>query len=90
MTILEVLEERLATEKRDTSKMDQKDAEREEREAKFYKELFDLPYKQIASFVEFFLNHTPFATKRGVKGAEFDEVIVVLDDKGAKWDAILL
>ena len=29
--------------------------------------------------------HTPFATKHGVKGAEFDEVIVVLDDKGARW-----
>lgn len=85
MTMLEDLEARLTTLKRDTSKMDEKDAEREVRDSKFYTELFSLPYTQIASFVDFFLNHTPFATKHGVKGAEFDEVIVVLDDKGARW-----
>lgn len=85
ITIIEELVERLETPKRDTSDMDEKETEREERDAKFYRDLFNLPYKQVASFVDFFLNHTPFATKHGVKGAEFNEVIVVLDDRGAKW-----
>jgi len=65
--------------------MVEEDAEYERRDEKFYTELFNLPYKQVVSFVDFFLSHTPFATKHGVKGAEYDEVIVVLDDKGAKW-----
>jgi DNA helicase II / ATP-dependent DNA helicase PcrA len=85
VTLLEELEERLQSPKRDTSAMDEKETEREERDAKFYEDLFKLPYKQVAAFVDFFLRHTPFATKHGVKGAEFDEVIVVLDDKGARW-----
>ena len=84
-TLLEDLDERLKTLSRDTSKMVEEDAEYERRDEKFYTELFNLPYKQVVSFVDFFLSHTPFATKHGVKGAEYDEVIVVLDDKGAKW-----
>ena len=83
--ILEELQERLENPKRDTSKMDERDADREERDAKFYEDLLQLPYSQVASFVDFFLNHTPFATKHGVKGAEFDDVIVVLDDQRARW-----
>lgn len=52
---------------------------------KFYAALLDLPYSQVIAFVEFFLDHTPFATKHGVKGAEFPDVIVVLDDAGSNW-----
>ena len=51
----------------------------------FYAALLELPYTQVISFVEFFLDHTPFATKHGVKGAEFPDVIVVLDDAGSNW-----
>jgi DNA helicase II / ATP-dependent DNA helicase PcrA len=83
--ILEELEERLKTPKLDILEMDEKEAERETKDAEFYAGLFNLPYKQVASFVNFFLMHTPFATKHGVKGAEFNEVIVILDDKGARW-----
>jgi DNA helicase-2/ATP-dependent DNA helicase PcrA len=39
----------------------------------------------VSAFVEFFLDHTPFATKHGVKGAEYNDVLVILDDVGAKW-----
>lgn len=83
--LLEEIEQRLAMPKRDVALLDEKDADYEEKDAKFYQQLFQLPYKQVASFVDFFLNHTPFSTKHGVKGAEFDEVLVVLDDKGANW-----
>lgn len=59
--------------------------EREAKEAAFFEGLFALPYHQIAAFAEFFNEHTPFGTKHGAKGAEFDTVFVVLDDKGARW-----
>ncbi len=62
------------------------EVEREEKEKAFYDGLFALPYREIAAFTEFFLEHTPFATKHGVKGAEYDSVFVVLDDKGANWN----
>ena len=61
-------------------------AEREERDQVFYKALFALPYAQVAAYAAFFLQHTPFATKHGVKGAEFDTVLVILDDDGANWN----
>jgi len=83
--ILDELAERMDSPERDTSTMDEKDADREVRDAKFFQELLALPYSQVAAFTQFFFRHTPFATKHGVKGAEFDDVIVVLDDKGASW-----
>lgn len=52
---------------------------------KFYDELFALPYKQVTALCAFLDEHSPFSTKHGVKGAEFDTVFVVLDDKGAAW-----
>lgn len=59
--------------------------EREEGEKTLYEALFALPYREIIAFTDFFMEHTPFATKHGVKGAEFDAVFVVLDDRGANW-----
>lgn len=32
------------------------------------------------------MTNTPFATKHGVKGDEFETVLVVLDDSGAAWN----
>jgi DNA helicase II / ATP-dependent DNA helicase PcrA len=83
--LLDELSSRLETPMRDTSKMDVKESEREQADAEFYRGLLALPYTQVSAFVEFFLDHTPFATKHGVKGAEYQDVLVVLDDAGAKW-----
>lgn len=65
---------------------DEEAAEREQKDQTFYRALFALPYAQAAAYAAFFLQHTPFATKHGVKGAEFDTVLVVLDDDGANWN----
>jgi len=54
-------------------------------ERAFYLNLLKLPYRQVSAFCGFLEEHTPFSTKHGVKGAEFDTVFVVLDDKGASW-----
>lgn len=69
-----------------TADMDQETQEREEKEATLYAALFALPYVQIEAFCSFFLANTPYATKHGVKGDEFETVLVVLDDSGAAWN----
>jgi DNA helicase-2/ATP-dependent DNA helicase PcrA len=53
---------------------------------KFYVALLDTPYTEVIAFNKFLEEHSPFATKHGVKGNEFDTVFVVLDDKGAHWN----
>ena len=83
--LLDELSFRLDNADRDTSKMDEKERDREKADALFYRGLLSLPYTQVSAFVEFFLDHTPFATKHGVKGAEYQDVVVILDDAGANW-----
>lgn len=69
-----------------TAEMDEAAQEREQADAKLYATLFALPYAQVAAFARFFATSTPFATKHGVKGDEFETVLVVLDDSGAAWN----
>ncbi len=42
-----------------------------------------LPYTELTALADFINDHTPFATKHGVKGAEFENVLVVL---GRGWN----
>jgi DNA helicase-2/ATP-dependent DNA helicase PcrA len=69
-----------------TAEMDEAAQERERADAKLYATLFALRYAQVAAFARFFMTSTPFATKHGVKGDEFETVLVVLDDAGAAWN----
>jgi DNA helicase-2/ATP-dependent DNA helicase PcrA len=68
------------------AEMDDAAKDREQRDATLYRAFFALPYSQVAAFARFFMTSTPFATKHGVKGDEFDTVLVVLDDSGAAWN----
>jgi DNA helicase-2/ATP-dependent DNA helicase PcrA len=45
--------------------------------------LRDILYQELVSLAEFLTDHTPFSTKHGVKGAEFENVLVVL---GRGWN----
>jgi len=45
--------------------------------------LRDISYQQLVALAEFINDKTPFSTKHGVKGAEFDNVLVVL---GRGWN----
>lgn len=85
-SLLDDMAFRLGRGKRDVAADDVAAAEREACEQAFYAGLFALPYRQVRAFADFFAAHTPFATKHGVKGDEFDTVLVVLDDGGAKWN----
>lgn len=45
--------------------------------------LRSLPYSELIALAAFINDHTPFSTKHGVKGAEFENVLVVL---GRGWN----
>jgi transposase len=47
------------------------------------RKLREVPYSELIALDQFIDGHTPFATKHGVKGAEFENVIVVL---GRGWN----
>lgn len=63
------------------------EATREEIDAsrtlKQIEKLRPLPYSELIALAEFINDHTPFSTKHGVKGAEFENVLVVL---GRGWN----
>lgn len=50
----------------------------------FYEALMKVKYSEIISLYEYIEESTPFSTKHGVKGAEFKNVLVVIDD--ASWN----
>lgn len=52
----------------------------------FSAELLAIPYSEVTAISRFLDEHSPFSTKHGVKGSEFDTVFVLLDDKGARWN----
>lgn len=70
----------------DLTTLDADMADRETRDRTFHADLFALPYREVTDYTAFFEDHTPYATKHGVKGAEFDDVAVILDDAGANWN----
>lgn len=63
------------------------EATREEIDAsrtlKQIEKLRPLPYSELIALADFINDHTPFSTKHGVKGAEFENVLVVL---GRGWN----
>ena len=52
--------------------------------------LMEVPYDEVARFASFLAKDAPFATKHGVKGAEFDNVIVVASRGWSQYDFNLM
>ena len=52
-------------------------------EIKFLRQLRDVPYKEVVALKKFIDEETPFSTKHGVKGSEFENVLVVF---GRGWN----
>ena len=69
---LQALEDRIAL---------AEDPERAERDSVFLSSLRDIPYLEVIKFEQYLNNETPFSTNHGVKGEEYDDVLVVLDDR---------
>jgi len=52
----------------------------------FLAKLIAIPYPEVSNYRAVFQENLPYSTKHGVKGNEFDNVIVILDDPGANWN----
>jgi DNA helicase-2/ATP-dependent DNA helicase PcrA len=52
----------------------------ETKRKKFYSDLMKIKYSEFILINDYIENFTPYSTKHGVKGAEFDNVLVVIDD----------
>lgn len=59
------------------------DIEPDNASLKRLRELRKIPYQEVVALTQFLNDHTPFATKHGVKGAEFENVLVVA---GRGWN----
>ena len=51
-----------------------------EKEAASMKAFLECPAKQLLSYYDYISEHSPFRTQQGIKGAEFERVLVLLDD----------
>jgi len=56
-----------------------------------YNKLREIPYKEVIEVTKFIEKQTPFATQHSVKGAEFENVLVVLGGgwNNYKWPQLL-
>lgn len=60
------------------------DEAKAEKNRTFLSSLRALPYKQVIEFEKYLKNETAFSTKHGVKGEQFENVLVVIDD--SSWN----
>lgn len=49
-------------------------------------EYFGMRTPEIEAYCEFVAERTPFSTQHGVKGEQYDRVLVVFDDVGSAWN----
>ena len=54
--------------------------EKVKKDREFYNSLMQTKYDEVININEYIEKQTPFSTKHGVKGAEYDNVLVVIDD----------
>ena len=52
------------------------------------RKLHDVPYKEIISFTEYNNEYSPFRTQHGVKGAEFENILVVFGRDWNKYNCV--
>jgi len=49
-----------------------------------WRKFLETPYKQIYNYMGYINGESPFSTQQGIKGLEFDRVLVILDDEEAR------
>jgi DNA helicase-2/ATP-dependent DNA helicase PcrA len=54
--------------------------EKMEKKKSFYDELMEINYREFIYANDFIEDHTPYSTDHGVKGAEYNNVLMVIDD----------
>lgn len=72
------LSDRIVGREDDIAKLGPEPTEDEPKSLKRYRELRNVPYRELIAVTEFISGFTPFATQHSVKGAEFENVLVIL------------
>jgi DNA helicase II / ATP-dependent DNA helicase PcrA len=72
------LSDRVAGREDDIAKLGPEPTEDEPKSLKRHRELRAVPYKELIAVAEFINGFTPFATQHSVKGAQFENVLVIL------------
>jgi DNA helicase-2/ATP-dependent DNA helicase PcrA len=72
------LPDRLAAREDEIAAIGAEPAEDEPKSLKRHRDLRSVPYAELIAVTEFVNGFTPFATKHSVKGAEFENVLVIL------------
>jgi len=73
--------------KRELRSEDYDDTEHEQEKGDWLiDELFTYKTDELSAYRKFILNLTPYSTQHGVKGDEFEKVLVVFDDTEANWN----
>ncbi|PJI41842.1 UvrD-helicase domain-containing protein [Ferrovibrio sp.] len=67
----------------DLERAGQEPAEEEDKAVTRHRRLREVPYREVIQLVRFLNRSTPFATQHSVKGAEFENVLVIL---GGGWN----
>jgi DNA helicase-2/ATP-dependent DNA helicase PcrA len=49
-----------------------------------YDAIKNLPLSQVLAYFEYYNDYSPYSTQHGIKGAEFDDVLVVMDN--GRWN----
>lgn len=49
-----------------------------------WKQVLETPFEQLRAYEQYVSGHSPFGTHQGVKGLEFDRVMVIIDDESSK------
>lgn len=60
---------------------DKTDDEDDERNITIYKKLKAISFKEVIALYSFIEDHTVYSTKHGVKGSEFENVLLIVDDR---------
>ncbi|QLF72045.1 ATP-dependent helicase (plasmid) [Peteryoungia desertarenae] len=72
------LTDRVASREEEIAALGPDETEEESNSLKRHRKLRNVHYKEIVALVEFINGFTPFATQHSVKGAEFENVLVIL------------
>lgn len=67
------------------------DVELKDKRVAFLQSLGEIPFSELVRFFDYLDTYSPYSTQHGTKGAEFSNVIVILDDSAwnqYKWSSI--
>ena len=60
------------------------DTGEEDEESSAWEKVLQVPFSQLGRYAEYIEDRTAFGTHQGVKGLEFRDVMVIIDDYGAR------